>query len=340
MFFPMEVITVSERMTVVEVNSLNEIPSELQVRQAISKLYKKEEEFPYTFSYMKFCFGILDCDGLRRLLIIRECTALKKKVAEEKAWLNQLKQICDGLEVNMHKINQYFQNNVWSTVSYNPVVSIRNLVSNRWLSDDVIDTVFDIINMKHDDTICFVCKPTQIIYSSAGLSGKMCSISNNGVNVSKVIIALNVGCDVNGTYYVSDGKQQGVHWALLAIDLKNQRTYYGDSLGWPLPSNLAKTVGSNLKRLEGDLGINITTSLENIIVINKLSKCTNDASTNSSASCKWFYPLQSCPNVCGVIVVCMGAVLCDHWNSWLTWGNEIIEVPLLSNPSMNSRQLD
>ena len=199
--------------------------------------------------------------------------------------------------------------------------------------------MFDIINMKHDDTICFVCKPTQIIYSSAGLSGKMCSISNNGVNVSKVIIALNVGCDVNGTYYVSDGKQQGVHWALLAIDLKNQRTYYGDSLGWPLPSNLAKTVGSNLKRLEGDLGINITTSLENIIVINKLSKCTNDASTNSSASCKWFYPLQSCPNVCGVIVVCMGALLCDHWNSWLTWGNEIIEVPLLSNPSMNSRQL-
>ena len=55
----------------------------------------------------------------------------------------------------MHKIYQCFQNNVWSTVSYNPVVAIPNLVSNRWLSDDVIDTVFDIINMKHNDTICF-----------------------------------------------------------------------------------------------------------------------------------------------------------------------------------------
>ena len=166
--------------------------------------------------------------------------------------------------------------------------------------------MFDIINMKHYDTFCFVCKPTQIMYSPARLS-----ISNNGVNVSEVIIALNVGCDVDGTYYVSGEKQQGVHWDLLAIFLKNQRTYYCDSLGWSLLSNLAKPVGSNLKRLEGDLGINITTSLENIIVINKLAKFTNDASTNSFASCMWFihYNLFKC------IVVCMGGCFCDYWNS-------------------------
>ena len=40
----------------------------------------------------------------------------------------------------------------------------------RWLTGDVIDTVFGIINRKHDDTICFVCKPIWIVYSSAGLS--------------------------------------------------------------------------------------------------------------------------------------------------------------------------
>ena len=46
----------------------------------------------------------------------------------------------------------------------------------------------------------------------------MCSIRNNGINISKVIVAVNVACDDNGTYYVSDEKQQGVHWALLALD--------------------------------------------------------------------------------------------------------------------------
>ena len=51
----------------------------------------KKEEYPDKFSYVKFCFGILDCDGLSKLLIYHECTALKKKIAEEKAWLNQSK---------------------------------------------------------------------------------------------------------------------------------------------------------------------------------------------------------------------------------------------------------
>ena len=53
------------------------------------------------------------------------------------------------------------------------------------------------------------------------------------LNLSRVIIALNVGCDVDGTYYVSDEKQQGVHWALLAIDLKNQITFMVIHLAGP-----------------------------------------------------------------------------------------------------------
>ena len=63
-----------------------------------------------------------------------------------------------------------------------------------------------------------------------------------------------------------------------------------------------------LKRLDEDLGINIMTSLVNTTVINKLS----DAHFVRSDSLKLFYPLQSCSNVCGVIVVCMVAILCDH----------------------------
>ena len=42
-------------------------------------------------------------------------------------------------------------------------------------------------------------------------------------------------------------------------------------------------------------------------------------------------------------MVCMAGVLCDHWNLWFTCGSgsqmEEVHVPLLSNPSMNSRQL-
>ena len=67
----------------------------------------------------------------------------------------------------------------------------------RWLSDDVIDIVFDIINTMYTDTICFLCKATRIMYSFAGLSDKICSIRNNSISISRVIVAVNVGCDDN-----------------------------------------------------------------------------------------------------------------------------------------------
>ena len=87
--------------------------------------------------------------------------------------------------------------------------------------------------MKHDDTICSVRKPTTVMYSSVRLNDKVRNVRENGITVSRVLVALNVGCDDTGTCYVSDEETWGVHWALLIIDLKNGVTYYGDS-----PSNL------------------------------------------------------------------------------------------------------
>ena len=64
----------------------------------------------------------------------------------------------------------------------------------------------------------------------------------------------------------------------------------------------------------------------------------NAGGSGRSNSCERFYPKQSCSNVCGVVVICMVGVLCDKWDLWLTWNNQTL-VPLLSNPTMNSRQL-
>ena len=60
-----------------------------------------------------------------------------------------------------------------STASFNPTTSIRNLVGKQWLTDDVMESVLDTINMKHNDAICFVCKPTRVMYSSVRLNKKV-----------------------------------------------------------------------------------------------------------------------------------------------------------------------
>ena len=103
-------------MAIVDVGSLAEIPTELQVRQAISELYKKREEFSDKYSYIRFSFGMIDYDGLSRLLTYHEYITLKGEIAEEKLWLQQSKQDCEGLGVNIDQINQYFKNHLWFTI--------------------------------------------------------------------------------------------------------------------------------------------------------------------------------------------------------------------------------
>ena len=128
MFCPMDTVSLSERVEVVDVGKLVEIPSEIQVRQAISKLYKQTEEHSDKFSYIKFPFGMMDYDRLQLLQKYYEYIALEKKVAEEKAWLKRAAQKCEGLGVNLDKINLYFKDNVWANGSFSPTTCIRNLV--------------------------------------------------------------------------------------------------------------------------------------------------------------------------------------------------------------------
>ena len=153
---------------------------------------------------------------------------------------------------------------------------------------------------------------------TVGLRKKIQSVQEKGTKVSKII---NVCCNGDGTCYVSDETQTGLHWPLLAIDLMKCTAYYGDSLGWPLPTNIMSAVGSNVKKIEDDLGIDIS-SLENI----------TNADKSQPNLCTPFYPVQSCSNVCGIIVVCMAGL---QWESWLAWDSKTC-VPLLT---MNSRQL-
>ena len=54
------------QIPVLKVSDMSAIPSAQQVQQAISNLYKKQEEVPSQYTYMKFPFGILDYDELKK----------------------------------------------------------------------------------------------------------------------------------------------------------------------------------------------------------------------------------------------------------------------------------
>lgn len=98
-------------------------------------------------------------------------------------------------------------------------------------------------------------------------------------------------------------------------------------VAWPLPRNLVSKVESSLI---SDRDVNIGKCLENITLLQP-----SHVHPNAYVP---FYPRQTCSNMCGIIVVCMSAILCECWSSWLKW-NTTTSVPLISKPSNYSKEL-
>ena len=156
--------------------------------------------------------------------------------------------------------------------------------------------------------MCVVCTPDK--YVNDFLKSK-CKIFTNG----KVLLALNVGQDQ--TSFIADGVRQGNHWTLLAlaVDVKEKLSYYGDSLRWDVPSTLTHMV----EPLRSKLGIQFKSY--------KFMRIQSKESIDLHN----FYPTQTCSNIiCGVIVLCMAAIMCCDWQSW----NDSTAPKCVSKPSL------
>ena len=113
----------------------------------------------------------------------------------------------------------------------------------------------------------------------------------------KVILALNVGQDLESqSVFIADGVKGGNHWTVLALEPLLSK------LGIELKFYDVKPMQSNVKK-----------ELTNLYQ---------------------FYPTQACFNVCGVIVLCMAAIMCCNWQTW-----HRMPPQCLAKPSMYSAQL-
>ena len=160
----MEVITSPQPIPVVKVRDLAMIPSAQQVRQAISNLYKKQEEVPNQLSYIKFPFGILDYDGLQKVLEHHEHKLQRRLESEEKEWLRGCESLCcNNIGINTAKVKHIFEAQIWDKC--NKQVCGNNFVGVHWISDTDIDTQLDIVNKQCDNTLCFASKPNNHLHT-------------------------------------------------------------------------------------------------------------------------------------------------------------------------------
>ena len=83
----MKVVSSAEVMQTVEIDTLAEIPSERQIIEAISILYKEKEKNPKNYVYIKFPFGILCYEGLKELRSYYERIQFQEKINEDRNWI-------------------------------------------------------------------------------------------------------------------------------------------------------------------------------------------------------------------------------------------------------------
>ncbi len=307
----MDIVISEVAKSVVHPCGLTEIPSLTSITKAKSLLCKQTEVSVKKFIYIKFPMGLMDYNGLKQLQWYHYDLKHNSTIGKIMTWLTETG---DLYGINTKIIMEFF-----SQSSSNHETKLINLTRDNWITENEINELFTLLNQQYEDIMCVVCTPDKCIRDFLISKSK---VFQNG----KVILALNVGQDhISKSIFISDGIKQGNHWTLLALNTETKLAYYGDSLSWDIPSNLTHMV----EPLLGKLGIEL--KLYNIINLQSNEK------KNPTNVCP-FYPTQTCSNVCGVIVLCMAAVMCCNWENWYSW-NEKTSPQCLVKPSVHSTQL-
>lgn len=185
----MKVVSSAEEMPTVDLSTVSEIPSKTQIVKAISIIYKEKEKQPQNYVYMKFPFGILYSSKLKELRSYYDRVLYQDKVNEDQIWFKKVKKISSQVPINIDKIEEYLTNNVWNSkqplVSNSKGATIQSFIGDRWLSNYDIDAFFEIVNKNYDDILSFVYKPSQYIYSFAGVNEKVNKAKSNGFPLKK-----------------------------------------------------------------------------------------------------------------------------------------------------------
>ena len=79
-----ETISFNKLQKVVEIESVTKVPLECQCRSALSALLKQADKAPKQNHYVKFPFGLMDVNSLRKLLAFYDRWSAQKQVQEEK----------------------------------------------------------------------------------------------------------------------------------------------------------------------------------------------------------------------------------------------------------------
>ncbi|CAH3163281.1 unnamed protein product [Porites lobata] len=259
-------------------------------------------------------FGTFSRDDIAYFIQQYQIKATKNDVQDEEAWFGQLLTLYSSKANDSIVCNaRTFMEHIWMSSPNSTVFSsgisaeqISKLCCDRWLSCDIIDGVFAMINQSNDTHYFAVC--TEALIHSVRAQQRLCSTITNKLPQLKYIhFALNVK-RINGNVFVGNGN----HWTYFVFSTSLDELYYGDSLGWNLPSNLLTVMKPVFEALYTFSGKSFTKPRYPVLMhqpgVAYKHKC--------GSSCFKAFPLQTCGSACGLTPVFMAAIAGNREELW------------------------
>ena len=111
--------------------------------------------------------------------------------------------------------------------------------------------------------------------------------------------------------FLGANDQRGFHWTLCHAGIMKKKIVYGDSLAWPFPSGLLCRVDKYLKAVCND---DVICSYSVVMLHDPQNQCPMSRIHRCGVPFANFYPLQTCTNICGIVVTVIEAIACHNFH--------------------------
>lgn len=218
---------------------------------------------------------------------------------------------------------------------------LATLSGNNWVNIATIQAFIDLLNANsyNAETAAFILNDL-IPLNKTELQCWICTIWQ-GKQIRSIVFIINVADNIRETR-VATPKNRGYHWTLLYVDTVENKWFYCDTLGWAPPTNLKSTVNSILHGFSRVFPIFRKPAYRQFIA--HKPEGNGSGFHRCTESCFKNIPLQSCGNICGIIVVVMRAISClspTLWRSGFldTKSSLPNEISWITNPKFHSSYL-
>jgi len=290
-------------------------------QQVRSALYKMNESASEKVKLQKKTvarwqnFGTFSRDDIAYFIRQYEIKTTKKELEEEEKWFNQLSSL--SCYQSIISDARTFMQHLWMSPPKSTILSsgitadtLCKLCCNRWFSCEIIESVFEMINQNSEQHYFAVC--SEAIIHSERAQQRLCSaITSKLPQLKYVHFALNVKRLSDGNVLLGNGN----HWTYFVFSTSLDELYYGDSLGWKLPSNLLPVMKAVFESLYTATGKSYTTPNRPVLMH---PTATSNGQHMCGSSCFQGFPLQKCGSACGLAPVFLGAMAGTRESLWST----------------------